>query len=245
MAGYVLHFPGRRGSNQLLQELGLAALLADCGPDWWDGPGPEGQHGSICGWGLGLDGGPLMSTAREWQPLPGNAECGRKHGDVWLGLEVARPLLPRDIARRETTPGYDLLLADKRIWHCPAAANLPHQHRLNPAGEYERTIAQRHQAMWERSQSYAGQFFRAIDALEAMKAKGIPDPPAVDFTCEESFAYCCQCLALNYRLTPEIVSLLGLIDDEAMRNVIKSSINLPVLITFGQKKKSCITIPVG
>jgi hypothetical protein len=80
--------------------------------------------------------------------------------------------------------------------------------------------------------------------LEAKRA-GLPNANDTHFDCQETFDFACQCLALNYRLTPEIISLLDLIDDEAMRNIIKASIDLPVLLKFNEKKKNSITIPVG
>lgn len=246
MAGYVLHFPGvALGNDELLATMGLQALAAECGASWWPGRGHE-RSGYFCSWNAGDP--TLQSTpgdcARTWQPLPANAACGRKEGDVWLGLEVRRPLQPRAIALRNQVRGYSLQLGDGRVWNVPALCHLSHVHRINGAGEYERRIADQYEALWAQSEQFASQFLEAAGLHQAREQQGLP-PQDVHFTCAESFDFVCRCLALNYRLTPELVSLLGLIDDEAMRSVIKAAIDLPELIRHEKKKPPAIAVPVG
>jgi hypothetical protein len=235
MAHYVLHFPNENNAAPaLLERHGLQSLAENCSYSVDRGEG--GRQGVMLSW-FGIDDMPGPTVQRTWTQLPGK-EC-------WMGVEIGRPVTPKDLARKAQTPGYVLPLADGKQWHCPALRNVSHVHKLNGLGQYERTVAPEYTDLWDMSQEYAGQFFQAVDMLDAAKRNGINSPTHVDFTCEESFAFCCQCLALNYRVTPEIVSVLGLIDDDAMRNIIKSAIDLPVLLDFSEKKKAPSSSPLA
>src|SRR5687767_131303 len=107
MAGYVLFFPGVNvGNDQVLQRLGLGGLLGDASPEWTDCVGPNGQGGMLAAWRLDPVSAPsLEMVQRNWKELPADASIGREPGAVWLGTEVSRPLIPRDIARRKFLPG--------------------------------------------------------------------------------------------------------------------------------------------
>lgn len=235
MAHYVLHFPNETNATPaLLEQHGLQALLECCSFSIDRGEG--GKQGVLLSW-YGIDDMPGPMVQRTWTKLPGK--------EIWMGVEAGRPVVPRDLQKKQPTPGYVLPLADGKQWHCPALRNVSHVHKLNGLGQYERTVAPEYVSLWDISQEYAAQFFQAVDMLDAAKRNGIAEPTHVDFTCAESFDFCCQCLALNYRLTPEIISVLNLIDDDAMRNIIKAAIDLPVLLDFNEKKKTSSSSPLA
>lgn len=235
MAHYVLHLPTETSPTPaILERHGLQALAENC--SYSMEKGVDDRLGVMLSW-YGVDDMPGPTVQRTWQQLPGK--------EIWMGVEPARPLVPRDLLRKSFTIGYDILLADDRPWHCPALRNVSHVHRLNNLGQYERTVAPEFIDLWELSQQYAAQFFQAADLLVEAQRAGLPNANETHFDCQESFDFACKCLALNYRLTPEIISVLNLIDDDAMRNIIKAAIDLPVLIKFNEKKKNSITIPVG
>lgn len=247
MAHYVLHFPEQnQPAEPLLERFGLGALLTDGGQEWRPETGHDGKAGALVLWHVGKpDGGALDKVPYNWRPLPGNAS-GRNEGDVWLGVEVERPLVPKDILRPHGAfvRGYDWELNDGQTWHLPALCNLPHVHGLNRFGQYERKVVEELAALWEMSREYAAQYFEAFGMLEEAK-KVNPTPPDVEFDCEDGYDFCCKCLALNYRLTPEIISVLGLVGDRAFQNIIAAAVDLPVLLKLNDKKKDSITIPVA
>jgi len=64
----------------------------------------------------------------------------------------------------------------------------------------------------------------------------------------ECFDFCCQALALNYRLTPEIVDILGLLDDQSMISIVWAVTECDIerrLLQNAEKKSPMLTATVG
>jgi hypothetical protein len=235
VAHYVLHIPNETlATPALLERHGLQALSENC--SFGIAEGPDRKQGVMLSW-YGVDDMPGPMVQRTWTKLPGK--------EIWMGVEAGRPVTPKDLQRKQPTPGYVLPLADGKQWHCPALRNVTHVNRLNALGQYERTVAPEFVDLWEMSQQFAAQFFQAADMLLEAKRNNLPNATETHFDCEESFDFSCACLGINYRVTPEIVSLLINLSDDDMRNIIKAAIDLPVLLDFNEKKNDSIIIPVG
>lgn len=187
---FAIYFPGRTGyTTEHLGAAGLGGLLDDTAPSFADLlPGPDGGNGVACYWPE-PDSPPLVGSMLEWQ----------KHlGQVYFGRPKDRQLTPEDFARNRRQPGADIVLADGNAWHVPVARQLPEILGLDQAGNWTGRIDPRYQAFWEASWSTLDWF--------------VPDESGtcrVDYQAGAEFIV--AALAINYRISREIASWLGLI----------------------------------
>ncbi len=244
---YAIYLPGKQGANPAhLESVGLGSLGTDGGVQFADAHShtPDGKSGLMAVWGVQ----PAMNPAfYDWQPAKACSRRELSAGRFWFGQHAESPLTPKDCERKVIQLGYGIPLRDKQVWRIPAAVNLPHYHGLNGDGEYERWVADEYREFWRQSERYAVEFFKAIDQLEQLRLRrpDLPTDSTVEFTLKDAWEFCCAALAINYRLTPELIDLLGLIDDGAMRNIIKAAIDLPVILEANdQKKTEEFSIPV-
>jgi hypothetical protein len=253
VAGYALYLPKFRGANpDHLKTVGLDSLLLDGAPEFADvlEHGPDGGGGMLACWRKGdpANDPPFSPSHYHWQPCKADKARELPERRFWLGIVNGKPLRPKDCERKVMHLGYGVTLRDDQVWTIPAAVNLPHYHGLNGDGEYTRQIADEHRDFWHQSEKYAVEFFKAVDQLEQLRMHrpDIDQSQTVTFTLADAWEFCCRALALNYKLTPELIDLLGLIDDQGMRNIIKSAIDLPVILEVSaQKKTDEFSIPVG
>jgi hypothetical protein len=245
MAGFVLFIPKVTGANpQHVARVGLGELLADGAPEFADCTGPENARGVVCGWRTGnADSDPALSpVGLTWTPAKADKRRGLKAKRFWIGVDPSRPLRPEDIERKTQYDGYAVKLADGNLWHIPAAVNLPHKAGLNDDGEFCRVIANRWRPFYEASQRHAAIILAACgELLTTAKPKG----KFIPVTIAESFAFCCDALAINYRLTPELVDAFGLLDDPSQSNVVKAAVNLPCLLGKGDAETNVLRMKVN
>ncbi len=238
MASYLLYLPDCKGADSAhLDRYGLGELAADRAPEFAE-CFSFGQ-GSLAYWHQNGVSPVLDTTLYDWKKGKGFSL------GVLKGQQVTPDAIQRDVVR----PGYWIACADGQRWQIPAAAKLPHRHGLDAEGEHTREVVAQYRDYWDKSQQYAVQFFQAIDAVDILRQSNprLPiDEPQVTFTLADTWAFCCRALSINYRLTPEMVSLLGLIDDDSMSNIVKAAIDLMHLIDVKtEKKKEVVGIPVG
>jgi hypothetical protein len=263
---YLLYFPGAHGitGDGALERCGLSDLTRDSAPTWFEpqGPCPDGGRGMCCTWLKGDSSDPplLLAPSLQWTPcrpaivpaagssIPGGTIDA---GAYWVGIDRAHAVGPADIARQELLPGYWVTLGDGNKWHCPAAGFLPHCHGLGPDGIYARQIDPAYRSFWERSQGFAQTILGTLarlGVLQDIQGKKAPQTLSADFDLAETFAFCVEALAFNYRLNAELVTQLGLLKDEGLRSVVKAAVDLPVLLDVESQKKNSlppVSIPVG
>jgi hypothetical protein len=246
MAGFLLWFPGKSGiTNQTLDDCGLADFHRDKGPEWFPlESGPDRRGGLLAIWRTGEQGrdpSPAILPTQDWQPCRANQAIGLAKGAYWIGLDKQRPLQPSDIQRSgELHPGYWLKLSDGQEWHVPTANMLPHTHGIGEDGQYERQIAARYAAFWERSREFAEQIFTALGQLELaqeLHGKRAPQKTVIELPLSQLFDLAIEALAFNYRINAELATRLKLLDDNALRNIPMLIVDLPQLVTHEQKKK--------
>jgi hypothetical protein len=254
---FILYFPGRRGvpaGDEHLSSCGLAGLAGEGhsrqAPVWFEPPGrgPDGTTGICCTWLKGDGSDPPMGIVDgwQWQPCRPSPSGPLKKGDYWVGVNPAAGVRPADLERQETLAGYWVTLGDGQQWHVPAAPLMPHVHGLGPDGIYDRQIDQAYRAFHEASQVFAQGIFEKLAQLHVMHATRGTKKLAADFDLPATFAYCVQALSFNYRLNAELITQLGLLNDRGMQQVIKATVDLPVLLTVtDQKKTARVSIPVG
>ncbi len=256
MAGYALYLPGVKGSDpNHLRRVGLDGLLLEGSPEFAEitEHGPDGKMGmmaAFCKGDIATD-PPFTPKAYVWQPAKACKRRELPEGRFFFGTVRDKPVAPRDILRKGVLTGLGKYvdLRDGNAWHIPEAVNLPHVHGLNGDGEFERQVSEQYREFWEISKSYAVTFCEAIDQLEALKSsnpKNLNPELVIEFPLAEGWEYCCKALAINYRLTPELIDMLGLLDDVGARNIIKVTVGLWIILEVrDQKKTDGISIPVG
>lgn len=204
MGAYQLFIPKCRTiSAESLKALGLSELIADGMPASaavLDGPGDR-CGGLICDWPT-LSSLPKLkydAKQQDWYPAPAQGDLPA--GRYWVGVSKNDPVKPHDIARSKQYESEPAALADGNTWLLPVAAMLPRRWGLQENGTPGRNVAPEFADFCRQAED--------IFAGIALTAEG--DKSAVTVAAGWSFA--CSALALNYRVNPFIVSLLGLIDD--------------------------------
>ena len=178
--------------------------------------------------------------SKRWLPWPREGE------PRWLlGLEQAG-LTPAMASWKTVVPGEQVLLTDHQLWTIPRRSALPCRHGLDARGKWRRTVDSRFRDFAERCDHLLTVSFQAMgseDELRRVRPE-LPSKP-VEFTIEEADAFACQALAINYRLTPEIVDLLGLLDDVSMTRIVWAAVELPriaELILDGEEVEHTLSI---
>lgn len=256
MAHYLIYIPHVQGAtDDHLRRLGLEQLLRDGGPSWLEvlENGPDGGRGMVATWMFGrpeLDPFPGVDLARQhWEPAAGNAESGRPQGAFWIGWEIARPPMPAHLARRKQYAGIRVELHDGSAWMIPESRSLPHIVGLDADGRVAMQYAPEFERFCRKAEEYAVLICRQIGALEQLRAAKPdinPDHVAVDFELSDAYGYCCEALALNYRVCPEVVAALKILARPHIVAVAAATISLPAILEVrDQKKTDFVSIPVG
>jgi hypothetical protein len=207
-------------------EIGQEALVTESTPQKLRfGRGPDGKHGTFFFWSdnWNLDAGVTLGYSeaiQEWQRAPG--------GKFWVGWEKERPVRPCDIRRRTLHHGLPVTLNDGSQWHVPITAALPRTWGVTDDGDFCKRIKPEFREYCELSERVFNQIFRGT--VEEGKDAGV--------VLTEGWDFCCRALALNYRLTPELITVLGLIDDQNAVAIMSASIELDLISEVSDEKKN-------
>lgn len=256
MAHYSIYIPGAKGAtNEHLVRVGLGRLCEPSGPEWTEvlGRGPDGGSGSVASWPL--TGDPSIDALQgyhperqQWLPIDEDPAQQLAAGRFWYGCEPERPPTPADLALKKQVVGERVLLADGQAWMIPFASRLPHDHAL-VGGKWRRRVSARHRDWHLRAQRNMEAIFTALDLQDFLAGRVAADQLSetpMKITLADGAAFCCDGLAINYRVTPEIVSFLALLDDRSMVAIIWTTIEMQaVLEVRDQKKTEYVGIPVG
>ena len=241
MPGFAIYIPNKTGAKpEHLDDVGLSLLRRDRCPEFADlvAGTPDGGRGIIGLWRTLSDNGGFAASGYRWTPAKADKSRGLAAKRFFVGIPTGG-IRPQEIERKPTYRGYAIPLADGQRWVIPPAVSLPHKHGLDEEGTPTRVIEDAWLGYWDRSEKFAVEFFAAVDRLGAGATE-------TKFTLADAWSFACEALSINYRLSPEIIDALGLLNDDAIRNIIKAAIDLPVLIDAeNQKKTEEITIPVG
>jgi hypothetical protein len=248
MAGYSIYFPGVGGSNPAhFDRVGLSgikdnAIFADILQN-----GPDGGRGLLATWTTGdtaTDPHLTMHEAVKWHPAKPDEQRGLPADRFWIGLDMERPMVPHDAARpaREQTDGHLIKLADGNRWLVPSAPRLPSRAALRPDnGRFAFVVAPEFAEFAARANRYAVDMFREMNALEVLHAAR-PDidvhADGIEIEIEEGWEHACQALAINYRLSPEIIDAAELLDRGALLRVIMATFDYQMIVESVELKKS-------
>ena len=228
MAGYLIFIPGgdpHHQSRDLLAGVGLGGLCDDDPADMISCPvGPGGLGGVLLSWQtfIGAPRFAFLPESQDWQPINGGA--------WWFGRQKDCPITPPDVARRKQYVGLPRVLRDGNEWQIPITASLPRTWGLDRDGAFARTVAPEFREYCEMSARVFHALMASADAINAGEA--------ITFELPEAWEYICRALALNYRLSPEIIAALGLIDDSNFVGVLVASTEFDQMQDVVAQKKT-------
>lgn len=226
--------PHKNASNpDHLREVGLEMLLreGDESPRFADlaGTGPGGKPGQIVSWsGDGLS---YLPERQDWFPALPDPKRKLKAARFWIGTRKGEKPAPQDLARtsQATFDGVPMPLGDGNIWVIPNALRFPHYLGLNPEGELGRFPAQECMPLYERT----------LWALEHAQAvlRG-----ETEFDYVAAFEFVMEMLAINYRICPQTVSSLQLINEQNVFQAMCNSTDVDQILNVQEdlKKNSSV-----
>lgn len=252
MASYLLYVKNANSTNAVskLKQYGLSDLgfdnvmttVVESAPD----RSPDG--GAICGWMKGSSDDAVMTynSNQQWVPFPSNGSRGE--GDVWIGFEPGRPVMPGDIARKSMNAGNSVCLADGNEWLIPAAQELPKKLGLGSGGEATLDVEPEFKEYYDKAFNAMQQVFKPFGMWNDSVgfAEDIePTDEIKTVTIEDGARLAGIALSINYRLNYEVALLLGLLNERCLIGVIACTFDMPTIFDVDQqkKKKDVVSIP--
>lgn len=157
--------------------------------------GPDKRSGMLAGW----MGGRTRQIAyrpdqQTWTPAV--AFDGMPAGRYWIGFWNDSPPTPEDLQRDYAYPGAKVRLGDERQWLLPRAYELPAEMIRADDGTWKYETQRKFHAFRLESLDWHR---RLMDAEEGESIRWAPVAEFVE-----------RALAINYRITPEVVNQLRL-----------------------------------
>ncbi len=177
-----------------------------------------------------------------WVQVPGSP--------AWCGYYNDELPTPDELARAETIAGYFVKLADGRNWLVPVARAigeagwyhvLPRLSTLDADGNWQAgEVVDRYRPLWKLATDW-------WDTLAAARIEEKPDGDGarVTFDFQQTHDAASAALATNYRIGKIEASLLGLFDDNVVREILNAVVDLPALEEFAKKKMTPDQPPAG
>lgn len=178
---------------ETLAAAGLAGLAENF--DVRVSEGPEVRKGALFAWlspGQGQWG--YRPVDQEW--IPAAADGDLERGRYWVGLWNDNLPQPKDLARTYQQPGVELELGDGHNWLIPRASELPRDIILLDDGSLK----------FEPQRQFHA-FYVEADRWKNVLAESDEETMA---EYQDLWQFALRALAVNYRMTPEVASALGL-----------------------------------
>lgn len=245
-----LYFLSNRDAGLSPEEIKAAGLgYALAGP-------VHQQH--LTGNGPGGVGGTLLASADHCDAsrvryVPAEQEW-IETANGWLGRWKADTIGPRDLLQPKPLDGHFVELADGNRWLCPVARThgiegsairwyhaLPQTVAIGPDRKWKPgDVVPRYRRLWALNEAWWD-----VQLAVAYRSAGIGDTITFDF--EGLYSSAAECLAVNYRLGPDEISLLGLFDSDSARKILDALIDVPSVVALSAEleKKTDSIPPVG
>lgn len=140
-----------------------------------------------------------------------------ERGNYWIGTDNDHPPTPAGLVRRRVVEGYEHELGDGNLWECPIirrAIILPavpcSYSRMN--GELTHEPLPEYAPIFQRTLRFASEY---------AAGSNVPIP--------DQWELAIACLAINYRVGDEEVSLLRLLNDRTLKAVLDAAFDIPWL----------------
>jgi len=204
----LIYVPGVQGADpEHVTRAGLPGLIGPNAPSLVPREvlaGPDNGRGMLYTWRA--DPVAYQPDEQEWFAAPGGA--------YWLGRWKGRPIAPADLARPKQYAGPLVELRDGQAWQIPVAFQLVQILGEWTPGEMELRPTEEFRAYWDQAGEWVALFERMAR-----------DPAARHtFQFQAAWTFACRGLAINYLLTPAIVTWLELIDTALLQPIIQAAI---------------------
>jgi len=155
-------------------------------------------------------------------------------GAAWIGLQKGIPIMPDTLERPEAINGHLVKLEDGNEWMIPVARwysadgvrpGLPQVIALDENGEITSSVSARYEDFWERS----------IQIRDAYLSVEEGDT----LTVVQGFEFSCEAICLNYYIGSLEISVMKLLTDSVIFQIIQAVMDQPGLIEMisdSQKK---------
>jgi hypothetical protein len=184
--------------------------------------GPEGKTGCVIAIQPAVDIGQIPSYSLEKQTW-------QKIGNQWIGYQTDLKPGPESLRRTNKFQGYEVELGDNRIWCAPVlrafdqsaggwSARIPLSWGLGANGELEAKPVEKYRELWEAS----------LKIVATVGGGG-------DATFLDCFEWAVNCVSVNYRVGAAESSILGLFDDDTIRDVLHSAVDIPMVEMYTEK----------
>jgi hypothetical protein len=238
MASLLYFVPNRQTglSAEELRAIGLGHALDGSVHQQTVSAGPGGNGGVVLADGQHCDPARVryVPAEQDWVETPFGS----------LGRWKSDAIGPADLIRDKPLNGHFVELADGKKWLCPVARthgteagavcwyhSLPRSVSMGTNRKWKPgTVVPRYRRLWEICQAWWD--VRAASAVTAQTAE-LGDTIRFDFDGLHESAV--ECLATNYRLGPDEISVLGLFDSGSARAILDALIDMPALIALTEE----------
>lgn len=203
------------------RRLGLGYAFESGGPACLEAhKGPDGGHGCIFVFpDAAGDHPPIHVTDRhEWIQLPGSG--------VYVGVDPDQLPTPESLARREQIDGHFVTLGDGCEWLVPVAR------MISGATPLPRRLA------WDGTEWTPGDVmpkYRELFGAACRLWEVLSGGDAAELTLSTECDIAATALAINYRIGPAEISLMGLFSTQTEANIAKALIDWPALMELKKK----------
>lgn len=224
---FLVYVPQARGVGAL-SDVGLSHMIPNAAEIEVD-PGPDGRRGIVFSWPTN-DVPPLgfIPDRQEW--VPAVATDLLPSHRYWVGFTKGFPPQPHELAWPKQFGGQFVQLGDGQHWRFPAAGMLPQVMRMEP----DRRV------VWQVRSEYQDYFEKSAQWYQRLILIGL-DPQVGEVIQFDAsvFDYLTGSLSLNYALTTEVISHLGLLGTDNLLSCLRATLDgLAIQTELDEKKKA-------
>lgn len=192
---------------KLLESVGLEDWTH--GFDFADLRGPDERPGRMFGW-LNPRDNRVIRPAEQLEWMPAIAIDSFASERYWIGFHPDPPT-PRDLAHKHQFPGVAVKLGDSNHWMIPQPSQLP---KTLVYGDNEIVLQASFRANGHKIKT---SFLKQTQRFEEFLREADPEDQLDWFSLAE---YCRESIAVNYRICPEILNRLQLLDQVTARAIL-------------------------
>lgn len=208
--------------------------------------GPAGS-----GYIVGREGFHLYNKkTQEWHRAPVLVE-GYDGPGYWVGFERDAPPGPEELARQKQLAGHWVELADGKRWLAPVARlpigeegvpALPRVVKLGADRAKTMTVVASHRWLWDEACAFWDEWAAVCDEAAPQREEftwvARSTEGRIVTRIDSCFDLACRALAVNYRLGPAEVSVLGLVTSENAADVPLALVDWPSDVELAKKAEA-------